>query len=275
MEVEFTNRKNIKLLYLGAITIFCLSLVWKQFNNENKTVVVYTTNNKENGISTTDIIETKSTFKTKNSLSSRIAPTKTSTVNTTSIADEMPLYIDINKADCDSLTRLEGVGEALAQAIIRYREENGGFRNIEEIMNVHGIGEGIFYAVRDFIYVENSIYPEIDNEQEDIPEYDDEQEYDNEQEGESEVIPEITEEIPTEPPLTLEDVAPIDINSADIELLMLLPNVDEEIAAKIIELRDSIHGFSNTYELLYIEELTQDDVAEILEYVVVKEEKIE
>ncbi len=275
MEVEFTNRKNIKLLYFGAITIFCLSLVWKQFNNENKTVVVYTTNNKENGISTTDIIETKSTFKTKNTLSSRIVSTKTSTVNTTSIADEMPLYIDINKADCDSLTRLEGVGEALAQAIISYRENNGGFNNIEEIMNVHGIGEGIFYAVCDYIYVENPVYPETEYEQEYAPEYDDEVLLDNEQEEESEVIPEITEEIPTEPPLTLEEAAPIDINSADIELLMLLPNVDEEIAAKIIKLRDSIHGFSNTYELLYIEELTQDDVAEILEYVVVEDEKMD
>lgn len=250
-------------------------MVWKQFNNENKTVVVYTTNNTENGISTTEIIETKSSFKTKNTLSSHIVSTKTSTVKTTSIADEMPLYIDINTADCDSLICLEGIGETLAQAIIRYREENGGFNNIEEIMNVHGIGEGIFYAVCDYIYVENPVYPETEYEQEYMPEYDDEVLLDNEQEDESEVIPEITEEIPTEPPLTLEDVAPIDINSADIELLMLLPNVDEEIAAKIIELRDSIHGFSNTYELLYIEELTQDDVAEILEYVVVKEEKIE
>ena len=66
MEVEFTNRKKIILLYFSAVAIFCLSLVWKHFNNENKTVVVYTTNNTENGISTTEIFETKSSFKTKN-----------------------------------------------------------------------------------------------------------------------------------------------------------------------------------------------------------------
>jgi competence ComEA-like helix-hairpin-helix protein len=276
MEVEFTNRKKNILLYFSAVAIFCLSLVWKHFNNENKTVVVYTTNNTENGISTTEIFETKSSFKTKNTLSSHIVSTKTSTVKTTSIADEMSLYIDINTADYDSLICLEGIGETLAQAIIRYREENGGFNNIEEIMNVHGIGEGIFYAVRDYIYVENPIYPETEYEQEYTPEYDDEQEYDNEQEGESEVIPEqVTAEILTEPSLTLEEAAPIDINSADIELLMLLPHVDDYIASKIIELRDSIHGFSHPYELLYVEGLSQDKVAEIIEYVVVEVEKTE
>lgn len=201
--------------------------------------------------------------------------TKTTNVKVTDIKADEPLYIDINTADSESLCCLEGIGEALAQAIIRYREENGGFRNIEEILNVHGIGEGIFYAVRDYIYVENPVYPETEYEQEYMPEFDNEVQYDHEQEEESEVIPEITEEIPTDPPLTLEDVAPIDINSADIELLMLLPHVDEEIADKIIELRDNIHGFSNTYELLYVDELMQDDVAEILEYVVVEDEKMD
>lgn len=269
------NRKKIKLLYFSAVAVFCLSFIWKHFNSENKTTVVYTTKDNETIISESEATEINSTVKTEITSVSHVMSTKTTNVKVTDIEADEPLYIDINKADCDSLTRLEGVGEALAQAIISYREDNGGFNNIEEIMNVHGIGEGIFYAVCDYIYVENPIYLETEYEQEYTPEYDDEQEYDNEQEGESEVIPEITEEIPTEPPLTLEDVAPIDINSADIELLMLLPNVDEEIAAKIIELRDSIHGFSNTYELLYIEELTQDDVAEILEYMVVKEEKIE
>ena len=74
----------------------------------------------------------------------------------------------------------------------------------------------------------------------------------------------------TEPPLTLEDVAPININTADAELLMLLPHVDEDTAEEIIELRDRLGHFSNTYELLYVESLTQSEVADILEYVVVE-----
>lgn len=273
MEVEFVNRKKIKLLYFGALVVFCLSFVWKHFNNENKTTVVYTTKDKEIAISETKSSETNSTVITKSTSTSPVVSTKTTTVKATTKKPDEPLYIDINTADAESLCRLDGIGEGLALAIICYREENGGFNNIEELMNVHGIGEGIFNSVRDYIYVENPIYPEPEIEQEDYPVENEESE--DEQEYVEDIPQEESAEILTEPPLTLGDVAPIDINSADIELLMLLPHVDEEIAGKIIELRDSIHGFSNTYELLYVDELSQEKVAEILEYVVVEEEKTE
>lgn len=52
---------------------------------------------------------------------------------------------------------------------------------------------------------------------------------------------------------------------------MLLPHVTEEIAGKIIDLRTRIGGFSHPYELLYVEELQQNEVAEIVEFVTVGE----
>ena len=45
---------------------------------------------------------------------------------------------------------------------------------------------------------------------------------------------------------------------------------DEDTAEEIIELRDRLRHFSNTYELLYVESLTQSEVADILEYVTVE-----
>lgn len=61
--------------------------------------------------------------------------------------------VNINTADEGELMALSGVGEAKAEAIIRYREEKGGFQSIEEIMNIEGIKEGVFQKIKDKISV--------------------------------------------------------------------------------------------------------------------------
>ena len=52
--------------------------------------------------------------------------------------------LNINAASAEELAGLPGIGEALAERIVAWREENGPFENIEDIMNVKGIGEGKF-----------------------------------------------------------------------------------------------------------------------------------
>lgn len=61
--------------------------------------------------------------------------------------------ININTADSDALQQLNGVGPATAEKIIDYREANGRFSSIEEIMNVSGIGEKTFEKFKDEIKV--------------------------------------------------------------------------------------------------------------------------
>lgn len=61
--------------------------------------------------------------------------------------------ININTADEAQLTTLTGIGATRAQAIIAYREENGSFVAIEDIMNVQGIKEGTFAKIKDEIVV--------------------------------------------------------------------------------------------------------------------------
>ena len=61
--------------------------------------------------------------------------------------------ININTADEAQLTTLTGIGATRAQAIIAYREENGPFAVIEDIMNVQGIKEGTFAKIKDEIVV--------------------------------------------------------------------------------------------------------------------------
>lgn len=61
--------------------------------------------------------------------------------------------VNINTADKDELMSLSGIGESRALAIIEYREQNGFFKNIEDIMNVSGIKDAMFEKICDYITV--------------------------------------------------------------------------------------------------------------------------
>jgi competence protein ComEA len=66
---------------------------------------------------------------------------------------EEPQKIDLNRAEAWLLNALPGIGEGRAQAIIDYRQKNGGFHNITEITRVEGIGPSTYEQIKDLITV--------------------------------------------------------------------------------------------------------------------------
>lgn len=62
--------------------------------------------------------------------------------------------ININTADKDTLCLLENIGEKTAERIIAYRNEHGGFKSKEEIVNVNGIGEKKYEQIKNYITAE-------------------------------------------------------------------------------------------------------------------------
>lgn len=68
-------------------------------------------------------------------------------------AEEIAGKININTADAETLSELYGIGEQLGYRIVDYREKNGRYETIEEIMKVPGISEGKFEEIKDDITV--------------------------------------------------------------------------------------------------------------------------
>ena len=76
-----------------------------------------------------------------------------STDDTSSSSVVISGKISLNTATLDELMMLPGIGEAKAEAIIKYREEVGAFQNIEELKEVSGIGDAIFDQIKENITI--------------------------------------------------------------------------------------------------------------------------
>lgn len=249
-----TKKNKLYVLYVGAVlaagSIFALiSHPSRSISDDSAVVTIRAVTSAQTTVTTA--AKTTTARKTTAAKTTSTTSTSTTVTETEAVTEPIVLWFDLNAASPEELALLPGIGEKLAAEIVNYRSANGEFRNIEELMKVSGIGESKFEDVRAYIYVLDPVYDE------DIPEP--EEVYQDEP-----PVQEETEHIPT-----LEEIAPIDLNTAVKEELMLLPYVDDVIAERILTFREQAGGFSHPYELLYIEGLTRDKTAEIVGYVTV------
>lgn len=62
--------------------------------------------------------------------------------------------VNLNTADKKLLMSISGVGEKLSQRIIEFRDNQGGFSNLEELKDIKGITEAKFSKIKDYLIVE-------------------------------------------------------------------------------------------------------------------------
>jgi competence protein ComEA len=139
--------------------------------------------------------------------------------------------IDLNRADRAQLLQLPGVGETLARRIETYRQEHNGFRSVEELRRVTGIGPALLARLRPLVDV--------------VP-------YEDEEDSEPPLPVRKSTATPVGPPTAVKKVGeltgPIDINRASAEELQRLPGIGPKMSARIVEAR-ALGSFKSVDEL--------------------------
>lgn len=86
-------------------------------------------------------------------LSSPTAQQATPTPKQTQTTPPQSAPVNLNAATKADLEKLPGIGPAMAQRILDYRQKNGSFKKVEELMNIQGIGEKAFLKLRTLVTV--------------------------------------------------------------------------------------------------------------------------
>ena len=79
-----------------------------------------------------------------------------------SMDDKLSPKVNLNRADQESLKALPGIGHVLSERIIRYRELLGGFRSVEQLLEVYGLKDSHYNRAVDYLYVSEEEVSKID-----------------------------------------------------------------------------------------------------------------
>ena len=188
--------------------------------------------------------------------------TRTAPESTTPAAETVTFPLELNAASAAELEQLPHIGAVLAERITAYRDQIGGFSNREQLLEVEGIGEATLYEIYDLLYLENETFPEPEPEPAEAPA------------PAAEPQPAETAPPATEPPAAAAPAVtfPLDLNRATAAELEQIPEMQPELAEKIVAFRQQIQAFSSVYELLYVDGMTEAYFVQFRDYVQITEE---
>lgn len=188
--------------------------------------------------------------------------TRTAPESTTPAAETVTFPLELNAASAAELEQLPHIGAVLAERITAYRDQIGGFSNREQLLEVEGIGEATLYEIYDLLYLENETFPEPEPEPAESPAL------------AAEPQPAETAPPATEPPAAAAPAVtfPLDLNQATAAELEQIPEMQPELAEKIVAFRQQIQAFSSVYELLYVDGMTEAYFVQFRDYVQITEE---
>ena len=161
---------------------------------------------------------------------------------TTAAVTKAPVR-DLNLAEAADLLRVEGIGETLAEDIVAYRSEIGGFVRRSQLTEISGIGETLMERIMQEFEIEGELPPET-----------------TAAETASTSITETTRAETTEkaPPV------PMDLNAIGREELLAVPEMTGELADRILEFREHAGKIVSIYELTVLDGIDREWVRRVL-----------
>ena len=155
---SYTNNINLSKKVIDEMVIYIFSKNEIEKSKQENICICepkykYTTCEESTTIPITTYTKTTlTTTTTKLITTNQTTTTQTTTTQITTQPKENK-KININTATLEELITLNGLGESKAKSIIEYRNNNGLFNSIEDLLNVKGIGQKIFEGIKEFIEV--------------------------------------------------------------------------------------------------------------------------
>jgi competence protein ComEA len=152
-------------------------------------------------------------------------------------AFEADTLIELNTASIESLEELPGIGPSMAERIIAYRTEVGGFSYIEQLMEIPGIGEAKLNGLRPYVSIDTTLAKVLIQKPDNILLED--------------TVKKETTTLDTLPlwPIKLKPGEKLELNSAKIEDLQRLPGIGLAFAQRIYDYRERLGGFYTVEQL--------------------------
>jgi competence protein ComEA len=165
-ESKFNRLWTIIIILLLAITIVSALVAWTRYRPGQPIEIILPTEQESQGniqiggavvnpgiypFSNQDSIG--SLVQSAGGVTSQAEPTMLQLHIPETGSQETPQKININRAEGWLLDALPGIGETRAKAIVAYREKNGPFKHISEIMQVEGIGQTLYEQIKELITV--------------------------------------------------------------------------------------------------------------------------